>query len=170
MEHPDFDFISGWSTRRRQQLRSIVIQAVLATDMSKHFEILTQFQTKVVNAEGLQKLGSPQKWAAMDSSQKILTLQMAMKVRTALQRKNCVTNRNCVCAVRHDVTLYSKHIGVDSTRRVWLLLPVGLQVSDLGACALPLIQHKQWNERLKDEFFRQVGLAALSRTRLNVAG
>jgi hypothetical protein len=80
MEHPDLDFLADWSTRRRQQLRGVVIQTVLATDMSKHFEILTQFQTKVVDAEDLQKLSSPQKWAAMDSSQKMLTLQMAMKV------------------------------------------------------------------------------------------
>jgi hypothetical protein len=35
MEHGELDFISDWSRSMRQQLRSIVIQAVLATDMSR---------------------------------------------------------------------------------------------------------------------------------------
>jgi hypothetical protein len=34
MEHEELNFVSGWSRKMREQLRSIVIQVVLATDMS----------------------------------------------------------------------------------------------------------------------------------------
>jgi phage gp36-like protein len=49
-------------------------------DARRHFELLTQFQAKVVDASALCGLTSRQKWEAMDQAQKILTIQIAMKV------------------------------------------------------------------------------------------
>jgi hypothetical protein len=35
-------------------------------------------------------------------------------------------------------------------------MPLNDQVSDIGACALPIEQHMEWNSRMQEEFFKQV--------------
>jgi hypothetical protein len=46
----------------------------------RHFELVTQFETKVAENPELKKKTSTEKWLAMNDQQKIITLQMAMKV------------------------------------------------------------------------------------------
>ena len=79
-EDPEANFIAGWSRSNCKELRNLVVSIVLATDMSKHFEILTQFKTLVSNSKSLAGLSGAMKWEAMDDRQRLLTLQVAMKV------------------------------------------------------------------------------------------
>ena len=79
-EDPSANFTAGWSRSNCKELRNLVISIVLATDMSKHFEILTQFKTLVSNSKSLAGLSGAMKWEAMDDRQRLLTLQVAMKV------------------------------------------------------------------------------------------
>ena len=79
-ENPSANFISGWNQAQCNELRNLVVSIVLATDMSKHFEILTQFKTLVSNSKSLAGLSGVMKWEAMDDRQRLLTLQVAMKV------------------------------------------------------------------------------------------
>jgi hypothetical protein len=50
-------------------------------DLRRHFELLTQFEAKVVDASELRGLNSRQKWEAMEHAQRVLTIQIAMKVK-----------------------------------------------------------------------------------------
>jgi hypothetical protein len=66
----------------RKCFRSTVIHMVLGTDMSKHFDLLSQFETKVLHNKKLRAKKSPQElWTDMDDNQRMLVLQIAIKVR-----------------------------------------------------------------------------------------
>lgn len=74
---------NSWSTRmqRRKWFRNMVIQMVLATDMSRHFDMLSQFETQIVQNRELRANKSPQElWLAMCDDQRRLVLQIAIKV------------------------------------------------------------------------------------------
>eukprot|EP00191_Tetraselmis_sp_GSL018_P014403 CAMPEP_0177581340 /NCGR_PEP_ID=MMETSP0419_2-20121207/2092_1 /TAXON_ID=582737 /ORGANISM="Tetraselmis sp., Strain GSL018" /LENGTH=857 /DNA_ID=CAMNT_0019070369 /DNA_START=363 /DNA_END=2936 /DNA_ORIENTATION=+ len=104
----DLVAIEARSRKLRHTFRKTVIQTVLATDMSRHFDVLEHFKANVVSDKKLQdKEGGAAKWAAMTEYQQSLTLQVAMKV------------------------------------------------SDIGHCALPFSQHKEWVLRLQEEMFAQ---------------
>jgi hypothetical protein len=81
--HRGSDDLDGRSARlQRKRFRDMVIRVVLATDMSRHFELLSQFETQVVqNRELRGKDGANAMWEAMNDSQRLLVLQIAMKVR-----------------------------------------------------------------------------------------
>ena len=79
-EDPKANFTVGLSQAHCKEMRNLVVSIVLATDMSKHFEILTQFKTLVSNSKSLAGLSGAMKWEAMDERQRLLTLQVAMKV------------------------------------------------------------------------------------------
>jgi hypothetical protein len=64
----------------RRWIRNSVINIVMATDMSRHFDLLGQFDLQVARNKQLQGLSSAGKWATMTDAQVLLTLQMAMKV------------------------------------------------------------------------------------------
>jgi hypothetical protein len=73
----------SWSTRmeRRKVFRNMVIQMVLATDMSRHFDLLSQFETQIVQNRELRENRSPKElWQAMSDEQRRLVLQIAIKV------------------------------------------------------------------------------------------
>mmetsp|Transcript_7379 Transcript_7379/g.20836 ORF Transcript_7379/g.20836 Transcript_7379/m.20836 type:complete len:1000 (-) Transcript_7379:364-3363(-) len=80
LQNRELNFIENWKDKHKKLFRNIVIQTVLATDMTRHFDIVSQFTAKVVEREQYNGLSSAQKWLAMDTSTRILTLQMTMKV------------------------------------------------------------------------------------------
>merc|ERR1711976_384050 len=45
--HPELDILAGWRSKSKKAFRKYVIQTVLATDMTRHFEIQSQFKNKV---------------------------------------------------------------------------------------------------------------------------
>lgn len=66
---------------KRKAFRNMVIQMVLATDMSRHFDLVSHFTAQVVqNKELRAKATSAQMWASMNHAQRLLTLQVALKV------------------------------------------------------------------------------------------
>jgi hypothetical protein len=84
MMSPECDFITadgGENGReKRQWLRNAVIQVVLATDMSRHFEISGHFRARILNHKDTKFLHGAEKWRAFSGEQRLLTLQLAMKV------------------------------------------------------------------------------------------
>lgn len=73
---------SKHAASRRKWFRSSVIKMVLATDMSQHFDLLNKFETKIQRNKALPRSSGPEIWNAMDEEQRILVLQLAIKVRT----------------------------------------------------------------------------------------
>lgn len=67
---------------KRKRFRSSVIKMVLSTDMSQHFDLLNKFETKVQRNKELVQRGIPAMWNTMNDEQRMLVLQMALKVRT----------------------------------------------------------------------------------------
>jgi hypothetical protein len=49
--------------------------------LRRHFDILARFEAKISDNPEYKSLSSREKWEAMDASQRLLTLQMAIKVR-----------------------------------------------------------------------------------------
>jgi hypothetical protein len=79
-DRPELNFCHGWGGKQRRDFRRLAISIVLATDMSRHFELLTHFTTTVTEAKKLAWLRGGRKWNAMADNQRVLTLQLAMKV------------------------------------------------------------------------------------------
>jgi hypothetical protein len=72
----------------RQNFRHIVTDIVLGTDMKRHFNLLKQFHTEVMEHPVMENIlagprgpeTSAQLWTAMDEAQRMLCLQMALKM------------------------------------------------------------------------------------------
>jgi hypothetical protein len=83
---PPVDGINGGrvkfsATAIRKSFRSTVIHMVLGTDMSRHFDLISQFEAKIVQNNKLREKKNPHElWANMDDNQRMLVLQMAIKV------------------------------------------------------------------------------------------
>uniref|UniRef100_A0A7S1X5D6 PDEase domain-containing protein n=1 Tax=Tetraselmis chuii TaxID=63592 RepID=A0A7S1X5D6_9CHLO len=58
----------------------MVIQMVLATDMSRHFDLLSQFETQIVRNQELRRKETAEMWLAMDDSQRRLVMQIPLKI------------------------------------------------------------------------------------------
>eukprot|EP00873_Tetraselmis_striata_P021131 jgi/Tetstr1/441395/TSEL_029643.t1 len=69
---------SHFSRDEQQQLRSLIIKLVLATDMSKHFSILTAVQAKVLDHFDVS-LGPEKRYTTLSSEQQHITLQLFLK-------------------------------------------------------------------------------------------
>jgi hypothetical protein len=77
---PQFDFTGKWVEKEKRAFRKAIVNTVLGTDMTIHFEILTLFETKIGKDPRLANLGSREKFVAMDDEQKLLTLRVILKV------------------------------------------------------------------------------------------
>eukprot|EP00193_Tetraselmis_chui_P005638 CAMPEP_0177759646 /NCGR_PEP_ID=MMETSP0491_2-20121128/4842_1 /TAXON_ID=63592 /ORGANISM="Tetraselmis chuii, Strain PLY429" /LENGTH=999 /DNA_ID=CAMNT_0019275487 /DNA_START=135 /DNA_END=3134 /DNA_ORIENTATION=- len=80
MSQTEYNFVEEWEAGQAKEFKRAVIRMVLATDMSRHFELLVQYRTKVVNSEAVRGKTGREAFAAMDVNQRMMTLQMAMKV------------------------------------------------------------------------------------------
>mmetsp|Transcript_39647 Transcript_39647/g.94125 ORF Transcript_39647/g.94125 Transcript_39647/m.94125 type:complete len:986 (+) Transcript_39647:172-3129(+) len=86
LEEPSYNFLSdilGSSSRahsRKKWFRHTVISMVLGTDMSKHFDLLGQFETQIASNTELVYMSTEDMWEAMSEHQRLLTLQIALKV------------------------------------------------------------------------------------------
>lgn len=91
------------------KFRRLVIDVVLGTDMKRHFDLLRSFKQDIGahRLAGARAAGSAALWVALDDSQKVLVLQVALKI------------------------------------------------ADIGHCALPMAQHREWCLLLQEEMFRQ---------------
>lgn len=66
-----YNFCSGLSTAEFKRFRFLLIEAVLATDLKKHFDFLAQLNAKTVDGEGMD-------WS--NAEDRILALQMCIKL------------------------------------------------------------------------------------------
>ena len=99
INHRRFDFLSGLVTgvrargqedlmtaetvarKLRHDFRSVIINCVLGSDMSRHFEILDSFNALVLSDATLMALpGGGARWIGMNEAQRGVTIQMALKV------------------------------------------------------------------------------------------
>lgn len=49
LSKPEFNFLSGLDAAEYRRLRFLIIEAILATDLKRHFDILSLFNEKVNN-------------------------------------------------------------------------------------------------------------------------
>ena len=47
LSNPNYNFLSGLDQAEFKRFRYLVIEAILATDLKRHFEILAEFNAKV---------------------------------------------------------------------------------------------------------------------------
>eukprot|EP00191_Tetraselmis_sp_GSL018_P005116 CAMPEP_0177615596 /NCGR_PEP_ID=MMETSP0419_2-20121207/23551_1 /TAXON_ID=582737 /ORGANISM="Tetraselmis sp., Strain GSL018" /LENGTH=926 /DNA_ID=CAMNT_0019113287 /DNA_START=322 /DNA_END=3102 /DNA_ORIENTATION=+ len=82
LQSDELNFISSWSYKDQHEFRTRVIDMVLATDMSRHFDIVGSFTSKFVMDKDSQKDGwkgnTVDFWNLSKSGQSIC-LQMALK-------------------------------------------------------------------------------------------
>mmetsp|Transcript_30321 Transcript_30321/g.85696 ORF Transcript_30321/g.85696 Transcript_30321/m.85696 type:complete len:505 (+) Transcript_30321:404-1918(+) len=125
MRRPEYNFISHLDTDQYRSLRSLVIDLVLATDMKRHFDILSQFQVGLSVRPNKEAIGN-----AGDSP----VVRATGGVRNLWER----IPDNQMDDAQHA-----------------LKLKVALKVADLGHLSAPNHVHRQWVERLQEEFFCQ---------------
>jgi len=70
---------------RWRKFGSTVIQSVLATDMSQHFQILGRFTTIIAENPKYKNKCTSVMWKEMSDEQRLLTLQMAIKAQMAFK-------------------------------------------------------------------------------------
>uniref|UniRef100_A0A061RJI1 3-cyclic-nucleotide phosphodiesterase n=1 Tax=Tetraselmis sp. GSL018 TaxID=582737 RepID=A0A061RJI1_9CHLO len=93
LESEEAGIANRFSRERFLQLRAVIVSLVLATDMSRHFELVRTFHTLVLDNIGrgsenpmqFEKLSAggtvlPNPWRALNKKQKDVTLQIALKV------------------------------------------------------------------------------------------
>ncbi|XP_074086320.1 cGMP-inhibited 3',5'-cyclic phosphodiesterase 3B [Macrotis lagotis] len=73
LSRPDFNFLSNLNQPEFKHFRYLVIEAILATDLKKHFDFLADFNTKAndVNSSGIQ-------WTSEDD--RLLVCQVCIKL------------------------------------------------------------------------------------------
>lgn len=50
MSHPDYNFLVNLDHVEFKRFRFLVIEAILATDLKKHFDFLAEFNAKVISS------------------------------------------------------------------------------------------------------------------------
>lgn len=69
--HPEMDIFANLTLDERKYVRKMMIEAVLATDMARHFEIVGKFKTK---------LSSNEPFDPNNIDDKMLAMQLAIKM------------------------------------------------------------------------------------------
>jgi hypothetical protein len=141
-------------------IRKHIIQLVLATDMSEHFDKVSMFQMLVVQSRELEHLRGRRKWCQMNAKQKLLTVQMALKVTLSIHVLSSSSPRHyCPCTklvLKVCMTSKLRYALTILLRNPRCTFSYPRQVADIGHCCIPLEQHLAWLKRLQNEFFQQV--------------
>eukprot|EP00741_Cyanophora_paradoxa_P023438 tig00021582_g22642.t1 len=135
---PQHNFLASMNPAQVRELRKLVVDIVLATDMSQHFEGLGVFKKRAAVgfvAEGAQGPSSPpplsdSKRASICHRSSIAAPTNAMAGRLPLAEK----------------------LSADDRR---ILACTALKVADIGHAAKPLPLHVDWSTRICNEFFAQ---------------
>jgi len=121
------DFCTQLNEDTKRLLRATVIDLVLSTDMSRHFDIVTMVKAKM--------------GALISSAEEKRGKQFLHPVPSGLADQP---------EAKPGVAI--KDLTSDQLR---LIFQFALKVSDIGHCMLPLDQHKFWVGHLETEFFNQ---------------
>ena len=149
---PAFDLFGAMPTDDEEACRKLIVDMVLATDLKMHFDIISTLRT----------LAAQHGHAAVVSAEALRKLQCFGRSTGGEQRG--------VRAERVPVELseraeWTSPFQVQALVGVPLLLAVALKFADLGHSFKPFHLHKQWTERITDEFWalgdreRQLGIA-----------
>jgi len=117
----EYNFLHNMERDTYRTLRTLMIDLVLATDMKRHFDILSQFQVSL----SIRK----------DSS-------------------SSPTSSGDVSSGARNLWVRIPDNEMDDAQHT-LKLQVALKVADLGHLAAPQGVHREWVERLQEEFFCQ---------------
>mmetsp|Transcript_40571 Transcript_40571/g.77451 ORF Transcript_40571/g.77451 Transcript_40571/m.77451 type:complete len:637 (+) Transcript_40571:942-2852(+) len=132
-DNHELDFSTRFSAEAKRLLRVTIIDLVLATDMSRHFDMVGLVKSK------------------MDLSINEATSRNSSKLLDS-------TSLGLVKR-KESVECFQQPEGIDltglSSEQMLLVLQFGLKVADIGHCMLPLDQHKFWVGNLEMEFFNQ---------------
>eukprot|EP00241_Pyramimonas_parkeae_P023138 CAMPEP_0114296950 /NCGR_PEP_ID=MMETSP0059-20121206/11594_1 /TAXON_ID=36894 /ORGANISM="Pyramimonas parkeae, Strain CCMP726" /LENGTH=285 /DNA_ID=CAMNT_0001419151 /DNA_START=33 /DNA_END=890 /DNA_ORIENTATION=+ len=132
-DKPELDYAARFTEDTKRLLRVTVIDLVLSTDMSRHFDMVTMVKSKV----GPAVAKTPPKPSAgfLDSL-----------------HDGLANRREAGAYPGHDAGLRLKDLSSDQMK---LIFQFAVKVADIGHCMLPLDQHKFWVGNLEMEFFNQ---------------
>mmetsp|Transcript_2366 Transcript_2366/g.3276 ORF Transcript_2366/g.3276 Transcript_2366/m.3276 type:complete len:681 (-) Transcript_2366:305-2347(-) len=130
------NFISRLPRVQRRRVRDIVIEMILATDMSEHFDVLSSFKSKVL--------------PKMQASTKTTIPKEEWNVSTPPDSKDgkmpVVPNSASKTTPERDLLSPEERV---------VLLRMALKCADIGHVTLPLQAHMMWVKSLQEEFYRQ---------------
>ena len=143
LAHPTFDLFGTMPTPDRDACRKLMIDMVLATDLAKHFEFLST----------LRALAAEHGSAAAEAA-------------AAAHSHHTTSHHLHILSHHGHGHVAHRHEGASSASGEWkspflsdalvdvpLLLSVAVKFADLGHCFKPLGLHKQWTERVTNEFW-----------------
>lgn len=152
LRQPALDPLWGVERERKQRIRERVVECVMATDMSTHFDFITRFKSNFLEAE---------------------TTTMLKKT---LASASASTSKPAT--LNNSVTLNSSNSPLLSDRQSLLIAAALVKCSDISNVCRPFPIAKQWGHALLSEFLHQgdfersLGLALgplNDRSTLNVA-
>uniref|UniRef100_A0A061RJ86 Phosphodiesterase n=1 Tax=Tetraselmis sp. GSL018 TaxID=582737 RepID=A0A061RJ86_9CHLO len=156
----EFNFMKSVPESLRRQIMTTVIQLVLATDMKKHFTLLSEFQTRVVSMrknEGSSHFafGNPTSGAAemhMSSSSGSafgrITFKRGNKEVSSSSGPHPPSGLPSEPLPSNDFANWSEELKL-------LTLQLAIKTADIGHSFALWTDHTKWSEALQDEFFAQ---------------
>jgi len=132
MEMEEYNFLADFSPKTVADVRNKIIGIVLATDLSRHFEITEQFRKNVATKAEAMRYATPP-----NNSRRGFISRRRQDLKSQV--------------MQNDLKLYTS---LTTSERL-LVLQMAMKVADIGHCFTPLGQHLQWLQRLEDEMFLQ---------------
>jgi hypothetical protein len=124
----EIGLLSCVSKTMAKQIYTDIVDLVLSTDMSRHFDLVSSFRTMVTSKQAAKSVLSKSKIDPL----------LPLHLRPRQQR----------------TSLY-KHFFDETPEARMLILKIALKLSDLGHCYLGWEEHTTWCKRLELEFFLQ---------------
>jgi len=152
-----FNIFQTFSKETLRNLCSEIINLVLATDMSRHFELLSAFKSKFASH------------STHRNSRLVSVIEGGGKPMNSLSTLGTSTGSLTVASLRgnsfrrgarrfsHTNSTLDVRIEFDclSQKDKGLVLQMALKVADIGHMAAQLQQHEEWSLRLQEEFLKQ---------------
>lgn len=138
MQLPTMNFLKNLARADAIVVRKLLIDLVLATDMTQHFSIVSQFGT-------MHRLNRGSIDGSNNRASKLMDLSTPSISTTGVIRSDIAISVG---------NLDSNKIPLDDHERL-ISLQLALKLSDLGHLFAPLNVHLRWVSALEEEFFRQ---------------
>jgi hypothetical protein len=176
---PAFDLFGRMPADDRETCRNLIVDMVLATDMKMHLDIIDTLralaaQHGAVAAEALRGASEGSSSASNGDSPESSLSRREQARRTppssssASRLNSSHEGERGAGRLQAERAEWVSPFQAQALMKLPLLLAVAIKFADLGHCFKPFHLHKQWAERITDEFWalgdreRQLGIAVSS--------
>ncbi|ETO18762.1 hypothetical protein RFI_18494 [Reticulomyxa filosa] len=146
MKKPGCNILEGRTKQERKRFRQLLIQSILATDMSKHKEQMTALSKLI---DELKREGDClEKWALENANGPVKTMPTPVG-------KNVDTPPITMAVPAAALAIENTCIFHKKTELAGILIPLTVHTGDLSNPTKALRIYRQWATRITEEFYEQ---------------